>query len=75
MSDIIRTHECNVDFDIDDATKIHWGKFNLLGSFIVLITIYQNQCRLAQSDMTPDRPYIRNLVFPSPSILMDEAVG
>ncbi|KAK0208341.1 ras guanine nucleotide exchange factor domain-containing protein [Desarmillaria ectypa] len=44
ISDLIRSHEGNDDFHSDDATKVHWGKFNMMGRFITNTTQCQAQC-------------------------------
>ncbi|KAJ4486179.1 ras guanine nucleotide exchange factor domain-containing protein [Lentinula aciculospora] len=70
MSDLIRAHEANDDVKSDDPTKIHWGKFNMMGRFITSTTQCQAQCRSTTDYTFPERPYISNLLFTK--YLMDD---
>ncbi|KAF8898717.1 ras guanine nucleotide exchange factor domain-containing protein [Infundibulicybe gibba] len=47
MSDLIRAHEGNEDSHPSDPTKIHWGKFNMMGKFINMTRQCQTQCRVS----------------------------
>ncbi|KDQ63732.1 hypothetical protein JAAARDRAFT_29764 [Jaapia argillacea MUCL 33604] len=62
VSDLIRTHEGNPDFNPNDPTKIHWGKFNLMGKFIASTTQCQIQCRLSNDYEFQHRPAIQDLL-------------
>lgn len=55
IQDLIRAHEGNPDAHVNDSSKIHWGKFNLIGKFIVSTTQCQIQCRNAVEYQFPDR--------------------
>ncbi|KAJ3824976.1 ras guanine nucleotide exchange factor domain-containing protein [Lentinula raphanica] len=63
MSDLIRAHEGNDDSKSDDPTKIHWGKFNMIGRFITSTTQCQAQCRSTTDYNFPERLYISNLLL------------
>lgn len=73
MSDLIRSHEGNVDLNESDPTKIHWGKFNMMGRFISSTTMCQAQCRSANDYDFRERPHIRELL--EATCVMDEEVG
>nr|GAT44206.1 Ras guanyl-nucleotide exchange factor [Mycena chlorophos] len=62
MSDLIRAHEANDDINPTDPTKIHWGKFNMMGRFINSTTQCQAQCRAANDYAFPQRPQITDLL-------------
>ncbi|KDQ54927.1 hypothetical protein JAAARDRAFT_38040 [Jaapia argillacea MUCL 33604] len=70
LSDLIRTHEGNPDLHADDNTKIHWGKFTLLGKFVSTITQCQTQCRQSGNYNFTQRPQILNILMKE--CLMDE---
>ncbi|KAJ7487620.1 ras guanine nucleotide exchange factor domain-containing protein [Mycena galericulata] len=63
MSDLIRAHEANDDVNPSDPSKIHWGKFNMMGRFINSTTQCQAQCR-AVSDYKdfPIRKHISEML-------------
>jgi hypothetical protein len=63
MSDLIRAHEGNPSVSPDDATKIHWGKFNMFGRFIQTTTHCQIQCQTTSDYCLPDRDRILRVVF------------
>jgi hypothetical protein len=63
MSDLIRAHEANDDFKSGDPTKIHWGKFNMIGRFVTSTTQCQAQCRATTDYNFPERQHISNLLF------------
>lgn len=63
MSDLIRSHEGNSDFNSADPSKIHWGKFNMMGRFITSTTQCQAQCRASNDYTFPERPHIRELIL------------
>ncbi|KAJ8522522.1 hypothetical protein ONZ45_g898 [Pleurotus djamor] len=65
MSDLIRAHEGNPDFSADDSTRVHWGKFNMMGRFINSTTLCQAQCR-ASDYKFQERPAIKSLIFDTP---------
>ncbi|TFY69742.1 hypothetical protein EVJ58_g219 [Rhodofomes roseus] len=48
LSDLIRAHEGNPDYQDDDPTKIHWAKFNMMARFIDVITQCQEGCRASE---------------------------
>ncbi|KZT74642.1 ras GEF [Daedalea quercina L-15889] len=48
LSDLIRAHEGNPDYQDDDPTKIHWAKFNMMARFIDVITQCQEGCRTSE---------------------------
>ncbi|KAF9270242.1 ras GEF [Marasmius fiardii PR-910] len=62
MSDLIRAHEGNEDFNSSDRSKIHWGKFNMMGRFITSTTQCQAQCRSTTDYNFPERPHISALL-------------
>ncbi|KAJ3928633.1 MAG: ras guanine nucleotide exchange factor domain-containing protein [Lentinula lateritia] len=70
MSDLIRAHEANDDVKSGDPTKIHWGKFNMMGRFITSTTQCQAQCRSATDYNFPERQHIGNLFITK--YLMDD---
>ncbi|THV04927.1 ras GEF [Dendrothele bispora CBS 962.96] len=70
MSDLIRAHEANDDFQSSDRTKIHWAKFNMMGRFITSTTQCQAQCRSTTDYDFIERKYISNLIFTK--YLMDD---
>ncbi|KAI6047627.1 ras guanine nucleotide exchange factor domain-containing protein, partial [Pisolithus marmoratus] len=63
MSDLIRAHEGNPDFNRTEPNKIHWGKFTMLGRFIQCTTQCQIQCQTTSDYNFRERPKIRDLVF------------
>ncbi|KAF9015183.1 ras guanine nucleotide exchange factor domain-containing protein [Cyathus striatus] len=62
MSDLIRAHEGNEDFNPTDPSKIHWGKFNMMGRFIGTTTQFQAQCQNTNDYNFPERKVIRELL-------------
>ncbi|KAF4605237.1 hypothetical protein EYR40_004020 [Pleurotus pulmonarius] len=67
MSDLIRAHEGNPDFNEEDPNKIHWGKFNMMGRFINSTTLCQAQCRDEHTEYTfKEKPHIKALIFDTP---------
>ncbi|KAJ7706156.1 ras guanine nucleotide exchange factor domain-containing protein [Mycena rosella] len=71
MSDLIRAHEANDDVNPTDSTKIHWGKFNMMGRFINSTTQCQAQCRAVNDYDFPQRQHISEMLL-SNSIMNDE---
>lgn len=63
LSDLIKAHEGNSDKNEDYPTKIPWGKYNLMGRFIMNTIQCQTQCRNSQNYEFPDRPHIVDLIF------------
>ncbi|PFH54496.1 hypothetical protein AMATHDRAFT_70 [Amanita thiersii Skay4041] len=63
IQDLIKTNEGNSDSHSDDSTKIHWGKFNLIGKLIISTSQYQTQCRNAPEYNFPDRGDIVSRLF------------
>lgn len=72
MSDLIRAHEGNPDYN-PDPNKVHWGKFNMIGKFITSTTQCQAQCRTNTDYDFPEHKDIHTLVFNS--YVMDDEVG
>jgi hypothetical protein len=72
LSDIIRAHEGNLDYNPNDPTQLHWAKFAMIGKFIAGIVQGQVQCRAAQDYNFAERPHILRLIFRGH--LMDEQV-
>lgn len=70
ISDLIRSHEGNDDFHSDDATKVHWGKFNMMGRFITNTTQCQAQCLSTTDYNFVERQHIANMLHCN--FLMDE---
>ncbi|TFK77078.1 ras GEF [Pluteus cervinus] len=66
MSDLIKAHEGNDDFHADDQTKIHWGKFNMMGRFVNHTMQCQAQCKMATDYNFPDRNAIAELFVRRP---------
>ncbi|KAG2159883.1 ras guanine nucleotide exchange factor domain-containing protein [Suillus bovinus] len=63
MSDLIRAHEGNPNVNLDDPTKIHWGKFNMFGRFIQTTTHCQIQCQTNPDYCLPSRDRILKVIF------------
>ncbi|CAA7265781.1 unnamed protein product [Cyclocybe aegerita] len=66
MSDLIRAHEGNGEVNESDPTKIHWGKFNMMGRFITSTLQCQAQCRNSNDYDFPDRSDIAELFVKCP---------
>ncbi|KAF8168080.1 ras guanine nucleotide exchange factor domain-containing protein [Crassisporium funariophilum] len=66
MSDLIRSHEGNGDSKSSDPTKIHWGKFNMMGRFITGTLQCQAQCRNSTDYNFPERCDIAELFVKLP---------
>ncbi|KAG5648007.1 hypothetical protein DXG03_007041 [Asterophora parasitica] len=62
MSDLIKAHVGNGDFNTTDPFKIHWGKFNMMGRFISSTAQCQAQCRTAGEYNFQERPHIAELL-------------
>jgi len=62
MSDLIKAHEGNGDFNASESAKIHWGKFNMMGRFISSTAQCQAQCRTAPDYNFPERSHITELL-------------
>ncbi|KAJ7783808.1 ras guanine nucleotide exchange factor domain-containing protein [Mycena maculata] len=71
MSDLIRAHEANDDVNPSDSSKIHWGKFNMMGRFINSTTQCQAQCRAVSDYNFPIRKNITDMLQ-APCIMGDE---
>jgi len=71
MSDLIRAHEGNEDVNPSDPTKIHWGKFNMMGRFISSTNQCQAQCENAPEYSFPDRPNIAELFVKRPVMSLE----
>jgi len=66
MSDLIRANEGNDDFNQTDPSKIHWGKFNMMGRFVDTTTQCQIQCLNSNDYDFPERPQIADLLTRKP---------
>jgi len=63
LSDLIRAHVGNSDFHPEDASKIHWAKFNMMGQFVQLVKQYQIRCRKVELGYTiEERPELREIL-------------
>ena len=74
MSDLIRAHEANDDINPSDPTKIHWGKFNMMGRFINSTTQCQAQCRAVNDYAFPQRGNITEMLV-AQCLMSDEVRG
>jgi hypothetical protein len=75
ISDLIRAHEANPDFNEEEPHKVHWGKFNLIGRLVLSTTVFQKRWIDPRAPELPlERPAIYNLIFGNPGMLMDESV-
>ncbi|KZT30401.1 ras GEF [Neolentinus lepideus HHB14362 ss-1] len=72
ISDLIRTQEGNPDVKPNDPSKIHWGKYNLMGRFISTIIQCQAQCRTSLDYDFPELSHISDLLLRD--CLMDEGM-
>jgi hypothetical protein len=63
MSDLIRAHEGNPNVNLDDPSKIHWGKFNMFGRLIQTTTHCQTQCQTNPDYCLPSRDRILKVIF------------
>ncbi|THH16999.1 hypothetical protein EW146_g3739 [Bondarzewia mesenterica] len=63
LSDLIRAHEGNPDFNPNDRSRIHWAKFSMIGKFINTTTQFQDQCRTSEDYMFPERENINHLLM------------
>jgi hypothetical protein len=66
MSDLIRANEGNGDFNDADPSKIHWGKFNMMGRFVDTTTQCQIQCSNSNDYDFPERPAVAELFVKRP---------
>lgn len=63
LSDLIKAHEGNPDFNKHDPTKIHWAKFSMMGKFILSTTHFQAQCRTSNDYNFTAREHINDLLM------------
>ncbi|ETW87236.1 hypothetical protein HETIRDRAFT_378044 [Heterobasidion irregulare TC 32-1] len=63
LSDLIKAHEGNPDFNKHDPTKIHWAKFSMMGKFILSTTQFQAQCRTSNDYNFTAREHINDLMM------------
>ncbi|KIK31774.1 hypothetical protein CY34DRAFT_19584 [Suillus luteus UH-Slu-Lm8-n1] len=63
VSDLIRAHEGNPNVNLDDPSKIHWGKFNMFGRLIQTTTHCQIQCQTNPEYCLPSRDRIMKVIF------------
>ncbi|TEB35021.1 ras GEF [Coprinellus micaceus] len=66
LMDLVRANEGNLDFNEADPTKIHWGKFNMMGRFIDTTTQCQVQCRNSTDYDFMERPALAELLVRRP---------
>ncbi|KAJ3530908.1 hypothetical protein NMY22_g8378 [Coprinellus aureogranulatus] len=66
LMDLVRANEGNMDFNEADPTKIHWGKFNMMGRFIDTTTQCQVQCRNSSDYDFVERPAMAELLVRRP---------
>ena len=62
ISDLIRANEGNPDYFQSDPSKIHWGKFNMMGRFVSQTTQYRTQCQSSADYNFPRREHIEQLL-------------
>lgn len=62
ISDLIRANEGNPDYFQSDQSKIHWGKFNMMGRFVSQTTQYRTQCQNSLDYNFPRREHIEQLL-------------
>lgn len=74
LMDLVRANEGNMDFNEADPTKIHWGKFNMMGRFIDTTTQCQVQCRNSSDYDFPERPAMAELLVRRP-VMPEEVRG
>jgi len=75
IADLIKAHEGNGDVKEEDPSKIHWGKFNMMGRFISNTLQCQAQCRNSTEYNYPERPYIAELFVRRPVMGDEVSVG
>lgn len=66
MSDLIRANEGNDDINEADPSKIHWGKFNMMGRFVDTTSQCQVQCQNSSDYEFPERSAIAELLLRRP---------
>lgn len=66
MADLLRADEGNKDFNAEDPTKIHWGKFNMMGRFVDTTSQCQVQCNNSRDYDFPERPAVAELLVRRP---------
>lgn len=74
-SDLRRAHDSNIDFKEGDRTKIHWGKFALMGRLVNNVTTFQNRCRTSVGLNFIERPQLHHQLFSPHLVLMDPIVS
>ena len=78
LSDLIRAHEGNPDYQDDDPSKIHWAKFNMMARFIDVITQCQDGCRASEQFRDLEKLRLQEpwyLRWESDAMLMSLEVG
>ena len=78
LSDLIRAHEGNPDYQDDDPSKIHWAKFNMMARFIDVITQCQDGCRATEQFRDLERLRLQEpwyLRWENDTMLMSLEVG
>ncbi|KIJ27173.1 hypothetical protein M422DRAFT_271663 [Sphaerobolus stellatus SS14] len=60
--DIVRANDSNPNYKPDDSTKIHWGKFTLMGRMITMLQGLQEKIRSSAMYSYPERQAIRELL-------------
>ncbi|KAH7104396.1 ras GEF [Auriculariales sp. MPI-PUGE-AT-0066] len=71
-SDLARANTGNQDFKEGDSTRVHWGKYALMGRLINNIVMFQNRCRTSPIMQVQDRLGLHQQLFPSNVVLMDD---
>ena len=71
ISDLIKAHEGNDDLNPAFPSKIHWGKFNMMGKFVTTTVQCQNQCRNSEDYNFPQRPLIAALLDKCPLMITE----
>lgn len=74
MTDLIRAHEGNVDTNSEFPTKVHWGKYNMMGRFITTTRHCQAQCVNSTEYEFPERRAITELFFKRPVMTLEVGI-
>jgi len=73
-SDLNRANAGNQDNKEGDTSRIHWGKFALMGRLVNNVTMFQNRCRTSPALHVQDRHGLYQQLFPQSLVLMDDDV-
>jgi hypothetical protein len=71
VSDIIRAHEGNPDFDPNNPALIHWAKFSMIGRFVDVVLVAQEGCRTNGGYRFDLRPSVRQNIMYEPLMSPD----